>query len=63
MEGVDTSDFVTLGTQQTITAKKTFNVEPELGTAKTTDATNDGTKFATEAQVYKKLDSLTILSY
>lgn len=58
MEGVDTSDFVTLGTQQIITAKKTFNVEPELGTAKTTDATNNGTKLATEAQVYKKIDKV-----
>lgn len=58
LEGVDTSDFVTLGTQQTITAKKTFNVEPELGTAKTTDATNNGTKLATEAQVYKKIDKV-----
>jgi len=60
LEWVDTSDFVTLGTQQTITAKKTFNVEPELGTAKTTDATNNGTKFATEAQVYKKADAIDL---
>ena len=30
LEGVYTADFVTLSTQQTITAKKTFNVEPEL---------------------------------
>lgn len=45
-----------MSTQQSITAKKTFNVEPELSTAKTSDATNNGVKFATEAQVYKKAD-------
>ncbi|MDR1453527.1 MAG: hypothetical protein LBJ25_06105, partial [Candidatus Margulisbacteria bacterium] len=42
---------------ETITGVKTFGAadtvaEPKLGAAKTTDAANDGTKFATEAQVY-----------
>ncbi|MDR1453852.1 MAG: hypothetical protein LBJ25_07775 [Candidatus Margulisbacteria bacterium] len=42
---------------ETITGVKTFGAadlvaEPKLGMAKTTDAANDGTKFATEAQVY-----------
>ncbi|MDR1113844.1 MAG: hypothetical protein LBL50_01985 [Candidatus Margulisbacteria bacterium] len=49
---------------ETITGVKTFGTtdvaaEPLLGVAKTTDATNSGTKFATEAQVYKKQDKLT----
>jgi hypothetical protein len=61
-----------------ITGVKTFGktdaaAEPKLGLAKTTDATNDGTKFASEAQVYavsnavkNKQDTLpigTILMY
>jgi hypothetical protein len=49
---------------ETMTGVKTFGTtsvaaEPLLGKAKTTDAANDGTKFASEAQVYKKQDSLT----
>jgi hypothetical protein len=49
---------------ETITGVKTFGtastaVEPLLGKAKTTDAANDGTKIASEAQVYKKQDKLT----
>ena len=55
-QAMDTSGFVTTNTAQNITAAKTFTVEPVLPT-KSTDATNDWTKPATEAQVYKKLDS------
>ncbi|MDR1323192.1 MAG: hypothetical protein LBK68_02020 [Candidatus Margulisbacteria bacterium] len=51
---------------QTITGVKTFGTvdaaaEPVLGVAKTTDATDSGTKFATEAQVYKKQDKVTVV--
>ncbi|MDR1453189.1 MAG: hypothetical protein LBJ25_04375, partial [Candidatus Margulisbacteria bacterium] len=51
---------------QTITGVKTFGAagaaaEPKLGAAKTTDAANDGTKFATEAQVYKAVQGVDIL--
>lgn len=48
---VNLSNYVTLNTNQTITWVKTFWAEPVLPN-KTTDATNDGTKPATEAQVY-----------
>ncbi|MDR1113658.1 MAG: hypothetical protein LBL50_01030 [Candidatus Margulisbacteria bacterium] len=49
---------------ETITGVKTFGTvdavaEPLLGVAKTIDATDNGKKFATEAQVYKKQDKLT----
>jgi hypothetical protein len=49
---------------QTITGVKTFGTasaaaEPLLGLAKIADAADNGTKFATEAQVYKKQDKLT----
>ena len=54
-EMVDLSNLVTLTTAQTISGIKTFSAEPVLP-SKTTDATNDGTKPATEAQVYKKAD-------
>ena len=54
-EMIDLSNLVTLTTAQTISGVKTFTVEPVLP-SKTTDATNDGTKPATEAQVYKKAD-------
>lgn len=54
---VDMSGYVTLATIQTISWKKTFSVEPVLPN-KTTDATNDGTKPATEAQVYKVAQSI-----
>ena len=37
---------------QTITGGVTFNTEPTFGTAKTSNAVNDGTKFASEAQVW-----------
>ena len=52
-EMIDLSNLVTLTTAQTISGIKTFSAEPVLP-SKTTDATNDGTKPATEAQVYKK---------
>lgn len=54
-EMIDLSNLVTLTTAQTISGVKTFSAEPVLP-SKTTDATNDGTKPATEAQVYKKAD-------
>lgn len=56
-EMVDLSNLVTLTTAQTISGKKTFTTEFALP-SKTSDATNDGTKPATEAQVYKKQDAL-----
>lgn len=56
-EMVDLSNLVTLTTAQTISGVKTFSAEPVLP-SKTSDATNDGTKPATEAQVYKKQDKL-----
>lgn len=49
---VNLANYVTLNTNQTITWVKTFSAEPVLPN-KTTDATNNGTKPATEAQVYK----------
>lgn len=55
---VDLTNYVTTNTAQTISAVKTFWAEPVLP-SKTTDATNDWTKPATEAQVYKKQDKLT----
>ena len=48
---VNLSNYVTLNTAQTISWEKTFSTEPVLPN-KTTDATNNGTKPATEAQVY-----------
>ena len=50
-EWVDTSNFVTLNTAQTITALKQFTVEPTLP-SKSSAAWNNSTKPATEAQVY-----------
>lgn len=55
----DNTDYVDLSTAQSVGGKKTFTTEPALP-SKTTDATNDGTKPATEAQVYKKADSTDI---
>ncbi|MDR1114097.1 MAG: hypothetical protein LBL50_03295 [Candidatus Margulisbacteria bacterium] len=51
------NDIVHKTGAETITGVKTFGTvdaaaEPLLGMAKTADATNDGKKFATEAQVY-----------
>jgi hypothetical protein len=51
---------------ETVTGVKTFGktgeaAEPLLGVTKITDATNDGTKFATEAQVYKAVQGVDIL--
>jgi hypothetical protein len=62
------NDVVHKAGTETITGVKVFSTsttaaEPLLGKAKTTDATNDGAKFATEAQVHKaiggKQDKLT----
>lgn len=52
--------FVTINTNQSISGKKTFTTEPALPN-KTSTATNDGTKPATEKQVYdvaQELDTL-----
>lgn len=48
--------YVDKTSAQTISWKKTFSTEPVLP-SKTSDATNDWTKPATEAQVYKKANS------
>ena len=53
------ADYVDKATAQTVWWVKTFTSEPVLP-SKTTDAGNNGTKPATEAQVYKKQDSLTL---
>lgn len=53
---VDLSWYVDKSSNETIWGVKTFSSEPVLPT-KTTGATNDWTKPATEAQVYLKLDS------
>ncbi|MDR1323033.1 MAG: hypothetical protein LBK68_01180 [Candidatus Margulisbacteria bacterium] len=63
LSGTD-NDIVHKASAETITGVKTFDTasmaaEPLLGAAKTTDTTNDGTKFASEAQVYKKQDKLS----
>ena len=55
-EMVDLSNLVDKTTAQTVGWVKTFTSEPVLP-SKTTSATNDWTKPATEAQVYKKLDT------
>lgn len=55
---IDLSRYVTTNTTQTITWAKTFSVEPSLPN-KTTAATNNWTKPATEAQVYW-IDSNTV---
>lgn len=52
----DTSSFVNITDNQTVWGTKTFTTSPVVP-SKTTDATNTGTAIATEAQVYKKLDS------
>lgn len=51
-------EYVDRESAQTVGGVKTFTSEPVLP-SKTTDATNDWTKPATEAQVYKKQDALT----
>ncbi|MDR1324343.1 MAG: hypothetical protein LBK68_07910 [Candidatus Margulisbacteria bacterium] len=58
------NDIVHKANAETITGVKTFGTttaaaEPLLGMAKTTGATNSGTKFATEAQVYSLAQELT----
>ena len=52
----DVSNLVDLTSNQTIWGTKTFTTSPVVP-SKTTDATNTWTSLATEAQVYKKLDS------
>lgn len=56
---VDTSGFVDTTTNQSIGWTKTFTTSPVVP-SKTSDATNTGTAIATEAQVYKKLDSASL---
>lgn len=51
------SDVVKLSWNQTISWTKTFSTSPVVP-SKTSDATNTGTAIATEAQVYKKQDTL-----
>ncbi|MDR1323685.1 MAG: hypothetical protein LBK68_04525 [Candidatus Margulisbacteria bacterium] len=57
------NDIVHKAGTETITGVKTFGVtgapaEPLLGVAKTAAATNSGTKFATEAQVFGKQNTI-----
>ena len=52
--------FVTLNTDQTITSKKTFVIEPSFPN-KITDAWSDWTKPATERQVYNVQQNLNLL--
>ena len=54
-------EYVDKVSAQSVGGKKTFTTEPALP-SKTSDATNDWTKPATEAQVYKKQDKLTLAS-
>lgn len=54
---VDLTNYVTTNTAQTISWTKTFSTSPVVP-SKTSDATNTGTAIATEAQVYKKQDTL-----
>ena len=55
------SDYVDLTTAQSVWGVKTFTSAPVVP-SKTTDASNTGTAVATEAQVYKKQDKLTLPS-
>jgi len=55
--GKKISDLVQTSGNQTINGVKTFAFDPVLP-SKTTDATNDWTKPATEAQVYKKQEKI-----
>ena len=57
----DVSNFVDLTSNQTIGWTKTFSTSPVVP-SKTTAAANTGTAIATEAQVYKKQDTLTLPS-
>ena len=43
-----------------VTGIKKFVAEPFLGNSKSSSAIDDGTKFATEAQVYKKVDKAVV---
>lgn len=53
------SDLVQTSWNQTVAWTKTFSTSPVVP-SKTTDATNTWTAVATEAQVYKKQDALTL---
>ena len=55
------SDFVQTSWNQTIGWTKTFSTSPVVP-SKTADATNTGTAIATEAQVYKKQDTISDLT-
>ena len=55
------SDYVDLTSAQSVGGVKTFTSEIVVP-SKTTDATNTGTSVATEAQVYKKQDALSLPS-
>jgi len=55
----DDNSVVKLTGDQSIAGTKTFSVSPVVP-SKTSDATNTGTAIATEAQVYKKQDTLTL---
>jgi hypothetical protein len=57
--GKKLSDLVQTSGDQTINWTKTFGSEPVLP-SKSSDAWNNATKPATEAQVYKKQDTLTL---
>ena len=59
--GKKLSDLVQTSGDQTINWTKTFGSEPVLP-SKSSDAWNNATKPATEAQVYKKQDTLTLPS-
>jgi len=54
------NNTVRLSTNQTIAWTKTFSTSPVVP-SKTADATNSGTAIATEAQVYKKQDTISDL--
>lgn len=60
LKGVDQA-FVTVNTAQNISGKKTFTTEPALPN-KTSAATNNGTKPATEKQVYDVAQDLNTLN-
>ena len=55
------NNTVRLSTNQTIAWTKTFSTSPVVP-SKTADATNSGTAIATEAQVYKKQDTISDLA-
>lgn len=58
---IDLSNYVTLDWTQTITGIKNFTTSPSVP-SKSTSAGNNATTIATEAQVYRKQDTLTAWS-